>query len=104
MGYRVREAKRGMVVDGVVPGVRGLITLVVWTIVLKNPWPWWTFPAAIAVGAGGFIILRILLRQIARMVRIATYLIVIGVLLVLGAGGIMLFTTAFNFLQSATAK
>jgi len=24
--------------------------------------------------------------------------------LVLGAGGIMLFTTAFNFLQSATAK
>ncbi len=104
MAYLLRQPNRGMVVDGVVGGVIGLITFVVWTIVLKNPWPWWTFPAAIAVGAAGFIILRILLRQIARMVRIATYLIVIGVLLVLGAGGIMLFTTAFNFLQSATAK
>src|ERR1041385_1714037 len=69
MAYLLRQPNRGQVVDGIVGGVMGLITFVVWTVFLQTPWRWWTSPAAIAVGAAGFIILRILLRQIARMVK-----------------------------------
>jgi hypothetical protein len=104
MTYLLRQPNRGFVVDGIVGGVIGLIAFVVWVVILDNPWPWWTFPLAIAAGAVGFIVLRISLRQIYKLVRIATYFIVIGVILVVGAGGVLVAMTALNFFQSATAK
>jgi H+/Cl- antiporter ClcA len=76
-----------------VGGVFGLIACLVWVVILLNPWPWWTIPLAVIAGAAGFIVLRILLRQIVRLVRIATYFIIIAVLLVIGAGGILLLQT-----------
>jgi hypothetical protein len=106
MAYLLRQPNRGYIVDAVVGGVLGLIVFAVWTLILGNDWPWWTFPLAIVVGAGGFVVLRSLLRQLAKLVRIATVFITLGVLLVLGAGGVLLFqtvmTTVQNFQATAT--
>jgi hypothetical protein len=96
MTYLLRQPNRGKTFDGVVGAVIGLIVWFVWTYILENPWPWWTIPLAMAAGAAAFIILRILLRQIAKLVRLATYLIVIGVLLVLGGGAILLAQTVLQ--------
>src|SRR5215470_2412071 len=46
MAYLLRQPNRGYTVDGIVGGVIGLITFVVWVVILDNPWPWWTFPLA----------------------------------------------------------
>jgi hypothetical protein len=91
MLYLLRQPNRGLVVDGVVGAVIGAISWVIWVYALNNEWPWWTAPLVVAAGAGGFIALRFALRQIARVVRIATYCLVIGGLLLLGGGGIWLY-------------
>lgn len=87
--YLLRQPNRGQFFDGFVGGVIGLIAWSVWTQILLNDWPWWTAPLAIAAGAVGFIALRFSLRQIAKLVRIATYFIVLGIILVLGAGVVL---------------
>jgi len=89
--YLLRQPNRGQVVDGIVGGVIGLIAWAIWVYLLNNNWPWWTAPFVIAGGAAVFIALRFSLRQIARLVQIATYLIVIGLVLVVAAGGVLLF-------------
>lgn len=88
--YLLRQPNRGQVVDGVVGGVIGLIAWAIWVYVLQNNWPVWTAPLVVIAGAAAFIALRFSLRQIARLVKIATYLLVIGLVLALGAGGIFL--------------
>jgi hypothetical protein len=100
MAYLLRQPNRGMTFDAIVGAVIGFVVWLVWTVILLNPWPWWTFPAAIAAGAAGFVILRLLLRQIWRLVRLATYLIVIGILLVLGGGSILLVQTVLQNLPA----
>src|SRR4051794_19351053 len=90
MAYLLRQPNRGKIFDGVVGGIIGLCFFVVWAVILQNDWPWYTFPLAIIAGAAGFIALRILLRQIARLVKLATYFIVAGAVLVVGAGEILL--------------
>lgn len=91
--YLLRMAFRSLVVDGIVGGFIGLVSWGILVYVLQNPWPWWTAPFVIAAGAVGFIMLRILLRQIARLVKIATYFIVAGVGLAIIGGGILLIQT-----------
>lgn len=90
MTYLLRTPNRGQLVDGIVGGVLGLIVWLVWTYLLLNDWPWWTAPLAVIAGAAAFIVLRFLLRQIARMVKIATYLIIIGLVFAIGAGAVYL--------------
>jgi hypothetical protein len=102
MAYLLRQPNRGYIVDAIVGGILGLIVFVVWTLILGNEWPWWTFPLAIMAGAGGFVVLRSLLRQIARLVRIATFFISIGVLFLVGAGGVLLFQTVMTTVQGIT--
>ena len=91
--YLLRTANRGLIVDGIVGGVIGLAFWLIWVYVLGNDWPWWFIPLTIAAGAAGFIVLRFLLRQIARLVKIATYFIILGILAVLAAGGFWLLQT-----------
>jgi hypothetical protein len=98
MTYLLRQPNRGKVFDGVVGGVIGLGFFVVWAYILQNDWPWWTFPLAVAAGAAGFITLRILLRQIAKLVKLATYFIVAGFVLVLGAGAILAVQTVLQWI------
>ncbi len=101
--YLLRQPNRGFWFDGIVGAGIGMVSWLVLVVVLQNPWPWWTFPAGIAAGAAGFIALRLLLRQIVRLIHIATTLIVIGVLFVIGAGGVLLAQTIITALQSAPA-
>lgn len=98
--YLLRMKNRGLVVDGVIGGVIGLILWLFSVYILDQPWPWWFVPLLIAGGAAGFIALRFALRQIARVMRWATTLIVIGLILVIGAGAFMLLQTV---LQSTPA-
>lgn len=86
--YLLRVANYGLMVDGIVGGGLGLVAWLGWVVVLGNEWPWWTIPILIAIGAAGFIALRFLLRQIARLVKIATYFIILGILAVIAAGGV----------------
>ncbi len=91
--YLLRMENRGLVLDGIIGGVIGLLIWLFTVYVLAEPWPWWLIPLLIAACAAGFIALRFALRQIMRLVRIATWLIVIGVILVIGAGGVYLLQT-----------
>jgi hypothetical protein len=93
MTYLLRMTNYGQVVDGLVGGVIGLVAWLAWTYILQNDFPWWTAPIAVIGGALGFILLRFLLRQIARLVKIATYLLIIGLIIVVGAGAVYLFQT-----------
>lgn len=93
--YLLRMKNRGLWVDGFIGGIIGLLVWLFSVYVLGEAWPWWLIPLLIAGGAAGFIALRFALRQIARLVKIATWLIVIGLILVIGAG-------AFLLLQSVT--
>ncbi len=87
--YLLRMANRGIYFDAFIGGVVGLISWAFWTQILLNDWPWWTAPLVIAAGSAAFVALRFSLRQLARLVRIATYFIVLGIILVIGAGGIL---------------
>jgi len=88
--YLLRMANSGLVVDGIVGGVVGLVIWLFTVFILGEPWPWWLIPVLIAACAAGFIALRFALRQIMRVVRIATGLLVIGLVLAVGAGGFLL--------------
>lgn len=92
MIYLLRQPDRGQVVDGVVGAVIGLLSWFAWVYLLGNDWPWWTAPLVIAGGAAAFVVLRFSLRQIYKLVKVATYLIVLGGFFVLGAGAIWVFT------------
>lgn len=93
MLYLLRMKNRGLWVDGIIGGVIGLIIWLFTVYVLGSDWPWWLIPLLIAGGAAGFIALRFAMRQIARLVKVATYLIVIGLILVIGAGAFLLLQT-----------
>jgi hypothetical protein len=94
--YLLRMENRGLVLDGIIGGIIGLVLWLFTVYILGEPWPWWLIPLLIAACAAGFIGLRFALRQIIRLVRIATWLLVIGLILAIGAGGFLL-------LQSLTA-
>jgi hypothetical protein len=89
MVYLLRMKNRGFYVDGVVGTLIGLAVWVAWRYILGNDWPWYTIPLAAIAGGVGFIVLRVLLRQIFKLVRIATYFIIAGIVLVIGAGAIL---------------
>src|SRR5260221_5803587 len=103
MAYRLRQPNRGWTFDGFVGGTIGFISWLIMVLLLDNAWPWWTFPLAIVFGAVGFMVLRILLRQIYRLVHIATFFITIGIFLVIGAGGVLLGNTIYQFILSFQA-
>lgn len=89
--YLLRLPNYGLILDGFVGGVIGAITWVVWIYVLGNlDWSVWTIILFIAAGAAAFIALRFALRQILRLVRVATWFIVIGIIAIIGAGGLYL--------------
>src|SRR5258708_39291719 len=77
MAYLLRMQNRGFTVDAIVGGVIGLIWFVAWTVGLQYDWPWWSFPAAIAVGAAGFGGPALLLRQTGTRVLLAKYPVVL---------------------------
>lgn len=95
MIYLLRQPDRGQWIDGIVGAVIGLIAWFCWVYILGNNWPWWTAPLVMIAGIAAFIALRFSLRQLIKLMRIATYLIVIGIVLVVGAGGVLLAQAVF---------
>ena len=97
--YLLRMTFRGLWFDGFIGAILGIVAWLGWTQVLQNEWPVWTAPLAVIAGAAAFILLRFSLRQLMRLMKIATYFIIAGVVLVIGAGGIL----AFQWLTSQLA-
>lgn len=88
--YLLRAPYWGQLADGMIGAVAGLIFWVSWGYLLGNAEQWWLMPVFVAGIALGFIVLRTLLRQIARLVKFAGYFIVAGVVLAVIGGGIYL--------------
>jgi hypothetical protein len=108
--YLLRQPNRGLIFDAVVGSVIGLIAWAIWVYILGNDLRLGsllsnlfgvdtssplvlladlaTWPLAAAGGALAFILLRFSLRQIMRVFRLATYMIVIGLICVAAAGGL----------------
>jgi hypothetical protein len=89
--YLLRQPNRGQLVDGIVGGILGIIVWIGWSLILGNDWPWWIVPLVMIGGAASFIALRMLLVQLGRLVRIATWLIRIGFIFLIGAGIVLAF-------------
>lgn len=94
--YLLRQPDRGKWFDGFVGGVLGLIAWAVWVFLLGNDWSVWTFPLGIMAGAAAFIALRFSLRQLIRLMKVATWLLVAGVVFAIGAGGLYLLQLLIN--------
>jgi hypothetical protein len=91
--YLLRMKSVALWVDAIIGGIIGLAIWLFTVYYLHEPWPWWMLVLLIPGCAVGFIALRFALRQIFRVVRIATYFLIVGGVLVLGAGGFLLYQT-----------
>ncbi len=96
VAYLLRMPNYGLMADGIIGGIVGLVGWLAWVYVLGNDLTWWTIPLLIIGGAVAFTLLRTLLRQIARLFKIATYFVVAGLLFALGAGGFLLLSTVLQ--------
>ena len=111
MLYLLRQPNRGLIVDAVVGAFIGVVAWALWYYVLRNDLSFGslletlgippdssligladliTWPAAAGAGAVIFVALRFALRQIGRIVRLATTLLTIGIILAVIAGGLYL--------------
>lgn len=100
MAYLLKLPNRGLLFDGAIGAGIGLVAFGVWTIILQKPWPWWTFPLAVIAGGGGFVVLRGLLRQIAKLIKITTYFIVAAVVLMIGGFGLLGINFVMQFVNA----
>jgi hypothetical protein len=91
--YVLRATHLTWVADVVVGGIVGAVIWLFTNYVLGVNWPIWTLVLIIPACAFGMVLLRFALRQIFRVVRYATYFIVIGLVLAIGAGGFLLLQT-----------
>ncbi len=96
MTYLLRVPYYGQIADGIIGAISGLVFFLVWGYLLGNAFEWWLLPVTVIGGALAFIALRTLLRQIAKLVKIATYFIVAGLVLAVGGGAILLVITLVN--------
>lgn len=87
--YLLRIRFVALIVDALVGGFLALAAWIVWVYILGNALEWWTVGLAVVGGALAFMILRLLLRHIFRLMRIASFLVVIGLLFVVGAGAVL---------------
>jgi hypothetical protein len=91
MVFLLRAPNFGLLVDALIGGIIGGMIWLFTVYVLLEVWPVWLLLLIVPGCAFGFVLLRFALRQIVRVMRIATYLLVLGLLLALGAGGFLLY-------------
>lgn len=94
--YLLRATHLTWVVDAVVGGIIGAVLWLFTNYILGVTWPLWFLLLVIPACAAGMVALRFALRQIFRVVRYATYFIIIGLVLALGAGGFLLLQTVMS--------
>lgn len=91
--YLLRVTNLGWIIDVVVGGILGGVLWFFSNAMLDTNWSLWLLLLIVPACALGMVLLRFALRQIFRVVRIATYLIIIGLVLAVGAGGFLLLQT-----------
>ncbi len=91
--FLLRAPNFGLLVDALIGAIIGGLIWAFTVYVLLEKWPVWLLLVIVPGCAFGFILLRFALRQIGRVLRIATTLLVLGLLLALGAGGFLLYRT-----------
>lgn len=91
--YLLRMTNYGLVVDAIIGAIIGGILWAFTVYILGEPWPWWMLVLLVPACAVGFILLRFALRQIMRVVRVAMFFLIVGVLIALAAGAFMVFQT-----------
>lgn len=91
--YLLRMTNYGLVVDAIIGAVIGGIIWAFTVYVLGEAWPWWMLLLVVPACAIGFILLRFALRQIIRVMRVAMFFLIVGVLIALVAGAFMLYQT-----------
>lgn len=94
--YLLKATGLSWIVDVVVGGIIGAVLWLFTNYVLGTTWPLWFLFLVIPACAGGMVLLRFALRQIFRVVRIATYLLIFGLILAVGAGGFLLLQTVLT--------
>ena len=94
--YLIRVTNLGWIMDVVVGGIIGGVLWFFSNYWLDMNWSIWLLFLIVPACAVGMILLRFALRQIFRVVRIATYLVVIGLVLAIGAGGFLLLQTVLS--------
>jgi hypothetical protein len=94
--YLLRATHLTWVADVVVGGILGAVLWLFTNYILGVSWPLWTLVLIIPACAAGMVVLRFALRQIFRVVRYATYFIIIGLVLALGAGGFLILQTVMS--------
>jgi hypothetical protein len=96
VAYLLRLPYYGQMADGLIGAFVGLVSWLISDFLLANEWAWWTVPLFIIGGGLAFIALRVLLRQIARLVKIATYFVFAGIVLIVGAGGLLVISSVLQ--------
>lgn len=94
--YLLRVTHLGWIIDVVVGGIIGGVIWFFSNAMLGTNWPLWLLLLIVPACAIGMVLLRFALRQIFRVVRIATYLIILGLILALGAGGFLVLQTLLS--------
>lgn len=94
--YLLRVTNLGWIVDVVVGGLIGGALWFFSNYWLGMNWSIWLLLLIIPACAMGMVLLRFALRQIFRVVKFATYLIIIGLVLAVGAGGFLLLQTVIS--------
>lgn len=91
--YLLRVNQFGWIGDAIIGGIIGAAIWAFTVYVLREPWQWWMLLLLIPACGLGVVLLRFALRQIMRVVRIASALLMLGIVLALGAGGFLLLQT-----------
>lgn len=94
--YLLRVTNLGWIVDVVVGGLIGGALWFFSNYWLGMNWSLFLLILIIPACAVGMVLLRFALRQIFRVVKFATYLIIIGLVLAVGAGGFLLLQTVIS--------
>ena len=94
--YLLRVTGLSWIVDVIVGGILGMILWLFTNYVLGTTWPLWSLFLIIPACAGGMVLLRFALRQLFRVVRIATYILIFGLILAVGAGGFLVLQTVLS--------
>jgi hypothetical protein len=89
-------------VDGIVGAIAGFVVWIIWYFILGQ-WAWWMIFIAVPGGAAALIGIRALMFVISWAVKIARWLLIAAVLLMLGGAVFLAFPLITNFVGQLSA-
>ncbi len=79
--YLLRLPNWGRWFDAFLGAIVGITAWAVWVYLFNNPWPVWTAPLVFIAGGVAYVVLRMLLRQVAKLMIFARNLVIAAVAL-----------------------